>query len=704
MKLSIGQVVAGRYEIDEILGSGGMAVVYRALDTKLDRYVALKVQREELTENVEFLQRFPVEAMAAAALSHPNIVSIYDYGQDGDIYYIVLEYVEGSNLKDLIDRHAPFDNDAVLGMALQIADGLGAAHAAGIVHRDIKPHNILVASNSSAKVADFGIARVAKSGTITSGDSMGSAQYFSPEQARGGYVDHKTDIYSLGIVMYEMCTGRLPFDGDNAVTVAMQHINDPLPDILEINPNVSMSVVRIIERATEKSTAKRYHDIIEMAEDLNQALEDESGSFVRAVPYESNSNYPEYDDAYENEHYDDAEYDGDYPPQEENIKDKKADRIAILMGIGGAVIFCLLILLGSCSVYNRLRTVRLTPPDVIGMTYEEAVIAAEEAGFTIVQDDPVFHNEVEEGRIIYQNPTSDHGNMAPGDPIHVVISLGPTPYTMPDVVGMHIDEVKELLPEFIDALVIDQEHEYEQGMVFNQEPEPGTPIGEGMLVVLYISLGADDEDGDHVLVPNLIGSTQEQAQVLLEAAGLLSGVILNAESTTFGVGMIFRQSPQPGEIVEPGTLVSFTVSTGAELPPTPAPTPEPDYDYDDDDTDDDPYEEDDDPDEPYTEYNDYPEETPEPDEDYPEDPLIPVTRTLVVGLWTVPDDTESVHVRVYRQPQGGIRERVANAPVDINSFPFSMMITGNGMVFYHVYEVVDGVVNFIRTYEIDFDE
>jgi len=699
LKLSVGQVVAGRYEIDQILGTGGMAVVYRALDTKLDRYVALKIQREDLAENEEFVRRFPVEAMAAAALSHPNIVSIYDYGQDEELYYMVLEYVEGSNLKELINRHGPFDNDAVLGMALQIADGLGAAHRAEIVHRDIKPQNILVAPNSNAKVADFGIARVAKSGTISTGDSMGSAQYFSPEQARGGYVDHKTDIYSLGIVMYEMATGQLPFDGDNAVTVAMQHINDTLPDILEINPHVSQSVVRIIDRATQKNAAMRYHDIDEMAEDLNQALEDASGSFVRVSNNDYHDPHADYsDDTHEDGYYDDADYEGEDAPNEK--PDKKSDRMAILLGVGVGLLFCLLILLGSCSVYNRLRSERITPPNVIGMTYEEAVIAANEYGLSIALEEPIFHNEVEEGRIIYQNPTSDHDNMAPGDPIRITISLGPTTYTMPDVTGMHIDAAKELLGEDVNILLNEQEHESDPGTVYHQVPEPGTPIGDGTMVVLYVSMEAE-EDSNYVLVPNLIGATREQAIELLREAYLISGVVLQDESTTFAVGRIFRQDPLPGEVVERESLVSFTISTGAELPPTPAPTPEPDY-YENDD--DDSYETDD-PDDPYADPGDYPDPTPEPGDDDPYDPPAPVSRTLVISLWTIPDDTETVHIRVYRQPQGGARERIANAPAtSVASFPLEMHVSGNGIVAYHIYEIVDGVAHFVRMYEINFDE
>ena len=697
MKLQAGHVIAERYKIDHVLGSGGMAVVYRALDTKLDRYVSLKILREELAEDAEFVRRFPIEAMAAAALSHPNIVSIYDYGQDGDIYYIVLEYIDGSSLKDLINRHAPFDNAATLGMALQVADGLAAAHRAQIVHRDIKPHNIMVTSSSSAKVTDFGIARVAKSGTITTGESMGSAQYFSPEQARGGYVDHKTDIYSLGIVMYEMATGQLPFDGDNMVTVALQHINDPLPDMFEINPDISDNVARIILKATEKSPARRYQNIAEMADDLNQALAEESGAFVQP-----RNNQPEYQEQeyfddepaiYDDEYYDDyVDYEDEEPPI-----NKKSDRTAILIGVAVGLIFTLLIVLGSCSVYGRLRTVRISPPYVIGMTYEEAVEAAENAGLRIVIDGFVHDNEIEEGLIISQTPTTDYQNLPRNGIILITISAGPSPYVMPDLLGLDIEEARELLAELpADFLLLEYENESEPGTIFRQDPEEGTPIGEGTRIFIYVSLGMEP---GQVIVPNLLGLTHEQALELLEEASLLVGLVLYEESVTFAYGRILRQSPMPDTVVDRETQVGFTISSGIVLP-TPTPTPEPD------DEDDDPYETDepddpDDPDDPDPQDPDDPYDPYPPNYD-PEDQLVPVVRMLTIHLWDIDDEVETVHVRI-RRHQDGSHTTVANAPRAVAEFPITMQIQGNGLVVYRLYSVVDGEEHFIRAYDVNYD-
>ena len=728
MKLSAGQLIAGRYEIDSTLGAGGMAVVYRAWDTKLERYVSLKVLREELATDAEFVRRFPIEAMAAAALSHPNIVSIFDYGQDESIYYIVLEYINGANLKDIINHYAPFDNDATLGMAIQIADGLAAAHRAGIVHRDIKPHNILVDNNSSAKVADFGIARVARASTITTGESMGSAHYFSPEQARGGYVDHTTDIYSLGIVMYEMATGQLPFEGDNVVTVALQQINEPIPDITAINPQISESVARIIYKATEKSPTRRYRDIEEMADDLKQALTDASGNFVQAAeanatqtisqedraairrmqaPPINNSNTEyESDDLYSHEYEDYDDYDDDYDSEGQDDlapEDKKANRIAIMVGVGLGLVFTLLILLGSCAVYERLRTQRLSPPDVVGMTYSDAVAAAREARLTVTVLESIFHNEVPEGYIISQTPTHDNTGMSPGQAIQVTVSLGPSPYVMPDIMGMDIEDARELLDEWpVEIMEVEHEDEAEPGTVIFQEPDEGTPVGEGTMIIVYVSLGPAEPV--QVAVPNLIGRTQAEALELLREANLMPGIVLQAESITFAVGMVFQQSPMPGEIVDRETMVGFTVSIGSPIPtpgPTPSPSPDdeddpyyPDEDQDPDDTDDS-----DDPNDP-----DYPGDPGYAYQPDPGDQLEMTVRNLSISLWEVPAGTEFVHLRVMRHEQGHAPVVAFNAPLFLAQFPHNLQVEGTGNVIFSVYAIEDGEPRFITAYEINFNE
>lgn len=287
MLLNPGTVLSGRYEILEKIGSGGMAVVYRGRDRKLDRYVTVKVLREEFVGDEEFIERFRSEACSVARLSHPNIVRAYDVGEDGDIKYIVNEYIHGDTLKKAIKEKAPFDSRSTINVAIQIASALSQAHKAHIVHRDIKPQNILVGTDGVVKVTDFGIARAATASTMTTtANAAGSVHYFSPEQARGGYVDEKSDIYSLGITMFEMITGVLPFQGNNSVSIALMHINDELPDIRQYNPNCTRSLEGIIRKATMKKADERYASIDLLLADLIRARAELNGSAKEEKPAE----------------------------------------------------------------------------------------------------------------------------------------------------------------------------------------------------------------------------------------------------------------------------------------------------------------------------------------------------------------------------------------------------------------------------------
>ena len=268
-----GKKLGGRYEIIGRIGGGGMAVVYKAVDSLLHRHVAIKVLSESLSNNSEFIRRFDREAQAAASLSHPNVVNVYDVGRDGYTHYIVMELVDGPTLKQYIQEKGPLPVEEAVQIAIQICDGLAHAHENQIVHRDIKPHNILIGSNGRVKVTDFGIARAATSSTITqTGSVMGSVHYFSPEQARGGVVGEKSDIYSLGIVLYEMLTGELPFDGDSAISIALKHLQEKVTDPREINPNIPENIVRIVMRALEKDPEMRYTSAKAMMQDLNYAI------------------------------------------------------------------------------------------------------------------------------------------------------------------------------------------------------------------------------------------------------------------------------------------------------------------------------------------------------------------------------------------------------------------------------------------------
>ncbi|MCL2202771.1 MAG: Stk1 family PASTA domain-containing Ser/Thr kinase, partial [Defluviitaleaceae bacterium] len=574
MKLDAGMIVSNRYEIDDVLGRGGMSVVYRALDRKLGRYVTLKVLKEEYSTDEEYVRRFPVEAQAAAALNHPNIVQIYDSGQDGDICYIVLEYIDGTNLKTLINRKAPFANDTTIAVAIQIADGLAEAHSYGIIHRDVKPQNILVTPNSTVKVTDFGIARVAKASTLTGGGgSMGSVHYFSPEQARGGFVDNKSDVYALGITLYEMATGTIPFDGESTVAVALQHINDPLPDMVALNPRISESLERIILKATEKSPVKRYQSMEEMITDLKRAYNDTSGQFVTE---EADALTPEERDAlvtyYDNDGYEaDDVYDVSY-------EDKKEDRKIMLYGALLAVPLILVITLAAFGVYRWRRNDWIELIDLTGMTRYAAQEWAEDAGVTLIITE-VYSEDFAAGYLFDQRQTPDFTTMRPGDPLHVSMSRGPEPFfEMPELVGYTYEDARTLLDgldthvtfeierlDFIDATL-------PRDTVVAQDPAPGIALRGGTLIRLQVSIGPEQT---HSLVPNLIGQPEAVAIAMASEAGLIVGAPERRESMAFAAGMVFGQSLSPYESVERNSVIIITISTGPPPTPTPGPTPVP---------------------------------------------------------------------------------------------------------------------------------
>ena len=281
--LKTGMFIGERYEIVGKVGSGGMADVYKAKDHKLNRFVAVKVLKQEFREDTTFIRKFRTEAQAAAGLTHPNIVSVFDVGEDGDIYYIVMELVEGITLKEYISKKGCLSVKEATSIAIQVSMGLEAAHSHGIVHRDVKPQNIMISTDGKVKVTDFGIARAASSNTISS-NAMGSVHYSSPEQVRGGYSDEKSDIYSLGITLYEMVTGRVPFDGETTVAIAIKHLQEELIPPSTYTPDLPYSLERIIEKCTQKSVDRRYNNMEEVIADLKHSLIDPQGDFVKLVP------------------------------------------------------------------------------------------------------------------------------------------------------------------------------------------------------------------------------------------------------------------------------------------------------------------------------------------------------------------------------------------------------------------------------------
>ncbi|MCL1844029.1 MAG: Stk1 family PASTA domain-containing Ser/Thr kinase [Defluviitaleaceae bacterium] len=737
MKLKAGHMVAERYEIDDIIGSGGMSVVYRAHDKKLDRFVTLKVLKEEYLADENLIVRFPKEARAAAALNHQNIVSIFDHGRDGDILYIVLEYVDGASLKELIVKKAPFDDETNLGVTIQVTEGLSEAHRNGIIHLDIKPQNILITTTSIVKVADFGIARAAKSVTLNAAaGSMGSVHYFSPEQARGGYIDHKSDIYSLGIVMFEMATGKLPFDGENEVSVALQHINDPLPDVLKINPDVSDSVVKIIQKATEKSPSKRYQVIDDMTEDLKRALTDASGSFVdvepdvadksptRSISEENReavrrqkmraafldgtdppeeeafeafdlggrnvndisddpipvpNEPPEYQEGQEygdEEYYDDyyEEYEPPPPP-----RDKRADRIGIYGGVILGLIVTGIIIFLAFQVHRFFSANMFDAPDIEGLDWAMAEVVARSYGLElVVQRSYYCGNEDCEGDCegqILQQLTAPGFRLSEGDVLHVVTSLGkPTNgEIMPRLENMRLDYALERLAEIGFSPELDNVELY----FFDDETLPrNTVIEQYPLPNIRLN------HGDTVTLRIPYGPDDDMVIVPTlvnlsesDALGLLReySLIANSSQESNDFFPVGQVVRQDPAPGEPVPRNSIVTYVISTGPETPAPTPTPTPEPDED------------------ENNEQNEEPGEPDE--PEQPTPPpaeelnlVPDTLTIHLWPVPEDTEYVALVVSRQIGHDHFAIEVNDPnVHVSRFPLTLNVQGAGHTVFRVF-------------------
>ena len=693
MRLEPGKVISGRYEIKEHLGSGGMAIVYRALDQKLDRSVTLKIMRNDLEEG--FIERFYKEAQSVAGLSHANIVKVFDFGEDDGIHYIVMEYVDGATLKELIVRKAPFDEETILGVAVQIASGLLHAHQNDVVHRDIKPQNILVTNDGSVKIADFGIARAAKVTTLTSNaNSMGSVHYFSPEQARGGFIDHKSDIYSLGITMFEMATGRYPYDGDAAVTIALKHINDPFPNPQEINPNISDHLCHIICKATEKQSTKRYAAIEDMYRDMKRTIN--NMDFLEPPNFESS--HTVQISAADMESI--RQHRRDYSEQlrmayedDEIAEDEGSNRKMMIAAFSTAAVLVLFITIASVIIYFNLRPNNVDPPDIVGLTVEQARSEVEPLELVLAVFGEDFSEEYEPGVIIHQSVLP--GNpLRRGEVIHVTLSLGSAYFPMPNVIAFELDDVLYQLEElYLQVEVADYaDATIPRGVVVSTEPEPGTMVTQYQTIRLYVSLGPENSPFPMVNLRGmneiLLGPDGDEISIVdwvQDELGLIVGTIDHQPNVMFLAGTVSWQSIPPDELVTIGQRIDLTISTGAVIPsPTPTPTPEP--------TDEEEL--------PVTEAIPEPENIPSPEEPpaLPET-LEPIRSSLVINLWDVPEDTETVHIRVTERPEGGDWRMIVNYPVPVESFPLSLPIYGTGLVSYMIFSVDADGTEHIRAME-----
>lgn len=425
--LSTGTILANRYEILEKIGTGGMSDVYKALDHSLGREVAIKVLKAEFSQDSTFVSKFRAEAQSAAVLEHPNIVNIYDVGSEDGLYYIVMEYVEGITLKNYIATKGRLGYNEAISIAIQVAKGIEAAHNKGIVHQDIKPQNIIISKDGKVKVTDFGIARAATSNTIHA-DMMGSVHYISPEQARNGFVTYSSDIYSLGIVMYEMVTGRVPFDGDTTVAIAIQHIQSPITPPEQYAPGLPIAVSRIIQKCTMKSPERRYESVSALLADLKKALMHPDEDFI-VIP----DNQPDMEKTRvitkdeEDEIRKQTNHANDDPlPEDDEDDDKdegpinpKMDKAITIMGIAAAVVIVAIIIFMLNSVFGIFKfgkgrtnsdsteqTTQISVPDLDKMTFEEARAALSEKGLEIRKGGEEASDDYDKGQILNQEPAA----------------------------------------------------------------------------------------------------------------------------------------------------------------------------------------------------------------------------------------------------------------------------------------------------------
>ncbi len=554
-----------RYELMELIGTGGMGHVYRAKDNKLDRLVAVKILKEEFLDDEEFVGRFHAEAQAAAKLSHSNIVAVFDVGVDRDMHFIVMELIEGVILSDYVKKQGMLDSAQALTIAMQIAKALVHAHKNGIVHRDIKPHNVLLAKDGTAKVADFGIAKAASARTFTlSGKTVGSVHYFSPEQARGGYVDARTDIYSLGVVMYEMLTGSPPFDGETPVVVAVKHLQQKLKAPKEINPDIPDDVNTIVTKAMEKSADDRYQAASELVKELDAAI---AG---RELPSSFDINM-DFVEGTENA-FDEMDSTKNFTPvsgsralgEEYDVpltKYRKRHTMATVLAVLSAV--ALVVILAYYGVTEMLTTVIPEPEEYIlgdyrGMEYEEVKEKLEDEFKIIVEKHGVYSDEVPEGIIMEQD--KEQGIVfkeLTANKIRFTVSLGLEEIVIPPLKGLEYRIAERDLKDLeLDPIEIEIENEnIAKGQVIRTDPAEGMVANPGQTVSVYVSLGPELKA---VTIPDFKGLTLDEAKEMLSDYNLKLGGYVPNDITENSV--IVEQVPAAGAGGREGDRLEFRLS------------------------------------------------------------------------------------------------------------------------------------------------
>lgn len=574
------RLLKGRYELIEKIGEGGMAIVYKGKDRFLNRYVAIKILRPEFIKDEKFIENFRKESQAAAGLSHPNIVNVYDVGEEGNIHFIVMELIDGKSLSQVIEEEGRLDYKEAISITKQVASALSLAHSNQIIHRDVKPHNILITSSGTAKLADFGIAMAVSKESIAEGKEkiMGSVHYFSPEQARGAYVDERSDIYSLGIVLYEMLTGKVPFDGDNPISIALMHINDEIPPVSKEVAGIPPQLEKIIEKATDKYQTNRYASADEMIEDLDNI------DFITKVMGSS-----VFADKGESKKADDDDAESYYRAIEENrnseVKKKKkpVNKTKIFI-IAAAVVIVIAGVIGFGAMMGWFSgsSDEIKVPDFAGKTLEEAQAEAEELGLKIEEGDEVYSPDQEKGLITSQSPSAD-SMVSEGRVITVNISLGKKDGVVPRIIDMDYKAAEEYLQSFGFELGIVKTvtSTKPEGVIVSQSIDAGTTADSGTKIDVEIS---DGKGKEMVQVPSVVGKDVDIAKSELDKAGFKISGISYEENASYQKNLVIRITDESGKEVsagselEEGSNINIIVSKGSETSVTPEPDPEPDDD------------------------------------------------------------------------------------------------------------------------------
>lgn len=575
----IGKMLNNRYEVLEKIGNGGMALVYKAKCHILNRYVAVKVLKDEFTTDSEFIKKFNTEAQSAASLNHPNIVSIFDVCNEDNLYYIVMELIQGKTLKEIITEDGRLSWKWSVNIAIQIASALETAHKNNIIHRDIKPHNIIITEDGIAKVTDFGIAKAVSNSTITAfGTTIGSVHYFSPEHARGGYTDAKSDLYSLGIVMYEMLTGKVPFDADTPVSVALKQVQEEPVDPMRYNDTIPVSVNRIILKAMQKDPNLRYQNATEMLRDLSLALKKPNEDFVVLATRSDDSPTQKIPTIYELEMEKNNDRKAPRVNQEEATSRKKENKVKAfyskhkwagpVTGVLVAILLFVFAMYGTIAILNGNRPDQVAMPNLIGdeegvgrVKKEDAIKQLEDLGFEDIKVEEEYSDTVEEGYVIKQTPeyAGEEFRINVNDKITLVVSKGQKIVTLPKkMVGKKIEDVTKELDELeLKYETIEENSEtVEAGVVIAVNPEEGEEITAATVIQLTVSIGSAFKD---VPVPSVLNQAEGIAVQTLADLGLIVNVNYE-ENASKSDGVVISQSVSGGKTLKEGDSIELIVN------------------------------------------------------------------------------------------------------------------------------------------------